>query len=637
MLNVALAATKTWTNANGNGNWNTAGNWSPSGVPSSSDDVVFNSTSTTNCTVNGNRTAGKITISSGYTGTITLNGNLTANDDVELNAGTLDVGNNSFTVKGDYQQNAGTFNGATGTLVFEGDFTQNNGTFTASSNSTEFRKDITKNGGTYNHNNGVSVLKGNGSRNVNSNTSNRLVYHNLRIELDNNETLNSSDTLVVNNLLELVDGKVDNAILESRGHVNIANGYDGGNAQLIFAGNVNQNFSDASSNRNLFKGKVIIRKTGGANVTLTSPIRLNGSNQSIEFSSGLVISSNTNLLEIGDNVTATGANANSFVSGPVRKTGNDAFTFPVGKNGKFAPISISAPSNSSHHFTAEYFATNPNSLYNVNSKSATLATVSTAEYWILDRTSGNSNVNVTMSWNSTRSGGVSNTGHLRVARWNGTQWQDHGASNVSGNTSAGTLTTSAAVTSFSPFTLGSTNSSTQLPVELISFTASKAIAGIELKWTTSSELNNAGFEVQRSADGFKFSTIGFVDGNGTTNLLNHYTYIDASPIRGVNYYRLKQVDFNGTFEYTSVVAEQFTLPVQVTIFPNPTTEKLYIESTWPINQIKVFNSIGEMMPVEIFKKDNLTEINVNGLKPETYFVQVVQGTSIQTKRFVVKK
>jgi hypothetical protein len=632
----AYGVTRTWTNANGNGNWNTAGNWSPSGTPASGDDVIFNSTSTANCSVNGNRTVTDITIASGYSGTITLNGNLTITDDVEINAGTLNVGSNSFTVSGDYQQNGGTFNGASGTLIFEGNFTQNNGTFTASSTSNEFLKDIVLNNGTFLHNNGNSVIRGSGSRNMNVNTTGKkIVYFNLTVDLGNNETLNSSDTLCVLNSLTLTNGKIDNARIEARGNVSVSSTYDGGNSVLIFSGSNNQNFSDAAATRNSYKGNIVLSKSGNAVVNLTSAIRLNGSGQNINFTSGLVVSSSTNLLEIGDNVTVTGGNNSSFVSGPVRKTGNDAFTFPVGKSGRYAPISISAPSNTTHHFTAEYFAASPNSLFSVNSKVATIATVSTAEYWILDRTNGTSNVNVTLSWNSSRSGGISNTSDLRVVRWDGSQWQNHGTSSVTGTTAAGTLTTGAAVTSFSPFTLGSINGGSQLPVELIRFTAEKNGGNISLNWATSSEINNAGFEVQRSADGVEFSAIGYVKGNGTTQNLNSYSFIDETPLNGVNYYRLKQIDFNGTFEYSPVVAEQHTPALIISAYPNPAREYFMVESSMPIEKITIMNAMGVVISVPTETSYDRTIIRTSDLRPDTYFVQVTQGSQVQIIRFIV--
>ncbi|MCK9210703.1 MAG: hypothetical protein M0P61_07720, partial [Ignavibacteriaceae bacterium] len=84
-----------------------------------------------------------------------------------------------------------------------------------------------------------------------------------------------------------------------------------------------------------------------------------------------------------------------------------------------------------------------------------------------------------------------------------------------------------------------------VPVELTSFSANATQSGVELKWSTATETNNKGFEVQRSSDNKTFNLISFVDGKGTTTLIQHYNYVDASAISGKYFYRLRQVDFDG--------------------------------------------------------------------------------------------
>ncbi len=117
-----------------------------------------------------------------------------------------------------------------------------------------------------------------------------------------------------------------------------------------------------------------------------------------------------------------------------------------------------------------------------------------------------------------------------------------------------------------------------LPVEYVSFTAYGEQQGITLSWATASELNNDYFEIQRSVNGTDFQTIGRVDGHGTSYHTIQYSFTDTSPKDGVNYYRLKQYDFDGAFEYSQLVREFFNLKpvVDLKFFPNPASEKLNI-------------------------------------------------------------
>lgn len=109
-----------------------------------------------------------------------------------------------------------------------------------------------------------------------------------------------------------------------------------------------------------------------------------------------------------------------------------------------------------------------------------------------------------------------------------------------------------------------------LPVELTSFKGEKKGNAVYLKWQTLSEQNNAGFEIERSADGQRWERIGFVQGNKSTTTASNYQYIDANPKFGANYYRLGQIDFNGKKENSPIVMINFdTQGSKLTISPNP--------------------------------------------------------------------
>ncbi|WP_066836746.1 T9SS type A sorting domain-containing protein [Rufibacter ruber] len=118
-----------------------------------------------------------------------------------------------------------------------------------------------------------------------------------------------------------------------------------------------------------------------------------------------------------------------------------------------------------------------------------------------------------------------------------------------------------------------------LPVTLTAFTATASKGYVQLKWSTSSELNNDRFEIERTLDLQTYTKIGEVAGAGTCNTLKHYTFTDHNPALGKAYYRLKQVDTDGKQEYSKLVSALVTLPqsaATVTVAPNPVHGKATI-------------------------------------------------------------
>lgn len=133
---------------------------------------------------------------------------------------------------------------------------------------------------------------------------------------------------------------------------------------------------------------------------------------------------------------------------------------------------------------------------------------------------------------------------------------------------------------FSIYEFALFGTATPLPVSLLSFTAAPQGSGVAVKWSTATELNNAGFEVQRSANGTDFATLAKVAGAGNSQTLKAYQYLDAAPLAATSYYRLKQVDQDGTATYSPVVAVQAAAGAAlatINIYPNPTADRATIE------------------------------------------------------------
>ncbi|MBK9096801.1 MAG: T9SS type A sorting domain-containing protein [bacterium] len=147
-----------------------------------------------------------------------------------------------------------------------------------------------------------------------------------------------------------------------------------------------------------------------------------------------------------------------------------------------------------------------------------------------------------------------------------------------------------------------------IPVELVSFSANVNGSGVELNWATATETNNQGFEIERSADGFNFSQIGYVPGFGTTTEPKSYSYTDQSVTSGTYYYRLKQIDFDGSFTYSGVVEAEVALPTEFSLeqnYPNPFNPATKIEFSLPVDaqvKISVYNLVGEKV-AEVVNED----------------------------------
>lgn len=224
-----------------------------------------------------------------------------------------------------------------------------------------------------------------------------------------------------------------------------------GTISFVGAGNSSIISSSATETFN----NLMINKANG--VTFSS-----GTHQvsgTLTLANGIVIQNS--LLKILDGGAVANASNNSYVDGAITKVGNTAFTFPVGKSSLYRPITISAPSATTDAYSAQYFNVNPNSIYPITQRASTLDRVSSAEYWMLNRTTGTSNVNVTLSWGS-NSEAVINPSLLRVAAWNGSLWTDQGNGATTGTAASGTVRTSAASTVYGPFTLNEN----KLPVGL---------------------------------------------------------------------------------------------------------------------------------------------------------------------------
>lgn len=166
---------------------------------------------------------------------------------------------------------------------------------------------------------------------------------------------------------------------------------------------------------------------------------------------------------------------------------------------------------------------------------------------------------------------------------------------------------------------------TALPVELIHFSVESFETKNMISWSTAWELNNQGFEIQRSSDAVNFETLDFIKGTGNSNTIQSYIYFDKSPQK-VNYYRLKQIDFNGKFEYSNIISSESQIE-EVVVYPNPFDTELTLSES--VTNAKLYNSKGELV-LEGNKLD------VNQISTGVYYLHLYDDNSVTIKK-VFKK
>ena len=185
-------------------------------------------------------------------------------------------------------------------------------------------------------------------------------------------------------------------------------------------------------------------------------------------------------------------------------------------------------------------------------------------------------------------------------------------------------------------------SSVSLPIELLSFSG-KAIANYNLlNWSTVTEINNDYFDVQRASDGVNFTKVGTVNGAGNSNSTLNYSFTDHKPFDEISYYRLKQIDFNGTSTFTNTIAIKKSLEEGIVIFPNPTENliKLNIFSNEANNYEIIINEVSKLVHkqfIAIEKGSQLIDLAIfEKLAKGVYFIKVLdqQGNILKIEKVV---
>ena len=377
-------------------------------------------------------------------------------------------------------------------------------------------------------------------------------------------------------------------------------------------------------------------------ITLNTPITVS---TNLNLTNGNIITTATNILTMNDNSAVDAVSDNAYVAGPMKKIGNDAFTFPVGGtdtygDSHYAAIGISAPAGTTHSFTAEYHAAGH---ANAATFSAPLTKVSLVEYWDLARTTGSGNINVYLYWGDGTRSGIGSPADLRIAHWNGSTWEDKGNNGTSGDATSGGIAANG-ISTFSPFTFGTVdNVQNPLPIDLLSFDVRKEDQSVRIDWSTASETNNDYFIIERTDDFNTIEVVQTIQGAGNSNeVLNYYIY-DNKPLNGTSYYRLTQVDYDGqkeVFDWKSVNFNNNSEP-KLSVFPNPSKAgkaTISLTNMKGETEFKIFDVAGRIIynkTLNLVDANHQLQLNLN-LSSGIYFVRTINNNITLTQQLIVE-
>lgn len=188
------------------------------------------------------------------------------------------------------------------------------------------------------------------------------------------------------------------------------------------------------------------------------------------------------------------------------------------------------------------------------------------------------------------------------------------------------------------YTRNDANSTVVLPITLSSFTAQKTNTSVKLSWTTSQEANSSLFVIERSADGANWTAIGSQAAAGTSTKPLDYNFYDNSPLNGINYYRLKEVDIDGKFTYSDTRSVLFANRLQLSVSPNPAHDfiNIYVSNTTnETYHIQLTDTNGKLLK-KIDSNEQHLLISTSNFAKGVYFIKYIDNNLVTTKKIIIE-
>lgn len=691
-----------WTGNNLNGRWNDALNWAPNRLPDLTTQVYIPDVSlSTNSnplinSISGNGAAKKIYLYQGSELTLADNRGLTVDGDF-YNLGTVTVQSGStstITVAGEWFNDAifgifkrgnseVKFNAPSGiinihpnnhsfhSISFEGnatyqvngplrvysDFTiDNNATMDIMNNSNLFfvRGNWT-NRGTFAHRNGIVYLsRTSGSLNFNPGTGAGKAFYTLNMD-SCKATVNLLSDLVVSNNFSNNNTTLTGNVTFNANNRNISIGNHWQNryfiinsANLMFTGSANQTYLNVNQTSPI--ASVTINKPSGM-VNLSSTLLISSN---LTMTSGKINMPNVLYVWLQNNATISGGSATSYIevhpgSGTVRKdfnaVGGATINFPIGDNLNYSPLTfkLNSATLSSAYITLKVFPQKHDSVgtWFTNGGTPTY----TNRFWRVNASGITGAINYDISYTYTDGDIVGDEDSLvPVKLSNNLTWDN---APIYGNAGTNTLTW-LGVTSFSDF-MGANETVVPLPIKLLSFTAKLETDKVKLNWATATETNNEWFVIERSKNARDFEEVIQLPGAGNSNKKLSYETYDYQPFEGINYYRLKQIDFNGQTSYSKIVVVNYSKlnETAIQLYPNPTynSDVNVILANMPEGRfiVSINDVMGNKFYEQVYEADAETmfiKLPVQGRLPSgVYTVNIVgsDGKELAKDKLIIQK
>lgn len=346
----------------------------------------------------------------------------------------------------------------------------------------------------------------------------------------------------------------------------------------------------------------------------------------------LVLGANTVLNLAADAVTE-GAGASSFVEGPVRcnanKAGVSSMLFPIGKE-VYRPVTLGIllSGDGASAYQAEMLTNAPDS----RNLPPSISEVSNRRYFKISSMGGQqvSSAIVVLAYGE--DDGVTDAASLRIVKDNGADWIDLGG--IGSGNSAGTIISGVNFTSFGNFALANAfGGNNILPVKWLAVNAKEINNQVQVTWKISDEINVRDYQVERSPDGTAFTGIATVQPGSNGAAEKQYEATDKRPLKGNNFYRIRQADMDGRYSYSKTVLVQLGDGGSFTLLPNPATDAITIRNSQAIQQLQCFNSSG-ILVYSAKPSGNLHTIAVSSWVAGIYYIKMISGGKLITTRFI---
>ena len=420
----------------------------------------------------------------------------------------------------------------------------------------------------------------------------------------------------------------------------------GSNGQMIVPGRLN-NFGQIDFDSVVFNGTApqILGDFSGASGSMKR-LHINnaagltmGSDQVVQgfrFVNGLIKTDSENMLTLtGQTTPENMGHPGSYINGPLTveiSSGSGDRLFPIGKNGLYRPVMLdnNCCGSNSAKFIAEVISGPPPA----RTLPAGISKVSEVRYYRITRVGSNgTDFKITIPYGA--DDGVTDPANLTIAKDNGAgAWLDIGGTPT--GTSPGSIQSNT-FNGFSDFVLANkAGGSNPLPVSWVSFTARRVNADAQLEWKTAREQRCNIYEVERSADGANFREIGneLCRNNQSEQV---YHFLDMSPGKGTFYYRLRQVDTDGRFEYSPLRKVSFGEESNMLVYPNPVKDKLQIANITPNTDIRLYDALGRIV-LQLRCGQSFTTLQLGHLPSGIYELLITNSAGERTvKKVQIRK